>query len=260
MSRSSPTPPSTERREALFITGASGGIGAQLVRDSAAAGFDVGFTYYKDAANAERVLYDAREIAPDGRFEAWHVDQRAPDEVETVVDAAIDTFDEIAAVVLNAGITRTGLMFSMSDEDWRDVIDTNLTGPFFVCRQFLPHFIGNRHGRFIHISSVAMYGMAGQVGYCASKGGVQALSNAIAKEYGRKGVTSNTLALGLFDGGMSETDASDRSFAFWKQFCPAGRLGELSEIAAAVHFLVSPNAAFINGDTLHLAGGLSRTP
>lgn len=188
------------------------------------------------------------------------MDQRNADEVEDVVEAAIDTFEDFAGVVCNAGITRTGLMFSMSDEDWCDVIETNLTGPFFVCRQFLPHFIANRFGRFVHMSSVAMYGMAGQAGYCASKGGLQALSNSIAKEYGGKGITSNTLALGLFDGGMSDKDASDRSVSFWKEYCPAGRLGDLSEIAAAVRFLVSEDAAFINGDTLHLAGGLSRTP
>lgn len=250
----------TEQRESILITGGSSGIGAQLVKDSVRAGYNVGFTYYREADNAEAVLAEARAIDGEAKLRAWNLDVRISEDVETVVDEAIDEFEDIQAVVCNAGVTRTGMMFSMTDEDWRDVIDTNLTGAFYVCRQFLPHFVANRYGRFIHISSIAMYGMAGQAGYCASKGGLEALSNAIAKEYGRKGITSNTLALGLFDAGMSETDASDRSFEFWKEFCPAGRLGDISEIASAVHFLASRQAGFINGDTMHLAGGLSRTP
>ncbi|MEM9431760.1 MAG: SDR family oxidoreductase [Pseudomonadota bacterium] len=250
----------SDRRPTLFLTGGSSGIGAQIVRDSVEAGFDVGFTYFREAANAEAVLAEARALDTSARVEAWPLDVRASPEVEHVIDEAIDTFEDIDTVVCNAGITRTGLIFSMSDEDWRDVIDTNLSGAFYVCRQFLPHFVANRHGRFVHISSIAMYGMAGQAGYCASKAGLEALSNAIAKEYGRKGVTSNTLALGLIDAGLTTSDASERTIEFWKAHCPAGRMGDISEVAGAVHFLASPAAAFINGDTLHIAGGLNRTP
>lgn len=250
----------TNPRETIFITGGSSGIGAQLVKDSVRAGYDVGFTYYRETENAEAVLAEAHVIDPQAKVRAWNLDVRISDDVETVVDEAIETFGEVQIVVCNAGITRTGLIFSMSDEDWRDVIDTNLTGAFFVCRQFLPHFVGRRYGRFIHISSIAMYGMAGQAGYCASKAGLEALSNSIAKEYGVKGVTSNTLALGLIDAGLTTTDASERTVNFWKEHCPAGRLGDISEIAGAVHFLASPAASFVNGDTIHLAGGLNRAP
>ncbi len=251
---------STDPPRTIFITGGSSGIGAQLVKDSARAGYDVGFTYFRETEQAERLVAEARALAPGARIEAWHLDVRSSAEVEAVVDAALDALDDISVVVCNAGITRTGLVFSMSDEEWRDVIDTNLTGAFHVCRQFLAHFLGNRHGRFIHISSIAMYGMAGQAGYCASKAGLWALSNALAREYGPKGITSNTLALGLIDAGLTASDASTRTIDFWKEHCPAGRLGDISEISGAVLFLASPAASFINGDVIHLAGGMNRTP
>ncbi|MEM8813732.1 MAG: SDR family oxidoreductase [Pseudomonadota bacterium] len=249
-----------ERRGAIFITGGSSGIGAQLVRDSAAAGYDVGFTYFAETEAAAAVASESMALNPDATIKSWHLDVRRSEAVETVVDEAIDVFETIDAVVCNAGITRVGLMFSMSDKDWQDVIDTNLTGSFYVCRQFLSHFLANRFGRFIHISSIAMHGMAGQAGYCASKAGLNGLSSAIAKEYGRKGVTSNTIALGLIDAGLTATDASDRTMNFWKEFCPAGRLGDITEIANAVHFLADRQSGFVNGEVLHLAGGLNQTP
>ncbi len=249
-----------ERPQSLFITGGATGIGARLVCDSAAAGYNVAFTYLSDRQAAMDVAAEARRLNGEVKVVAYHLDVRKSGDVETVVDTAIDEFETIDVAVLNAGITRVGLMFSMSDEDWRDVLDTNLTGAFYVCRQFLGHFIANNCGRFVHISSVAMHGMAGQAGYCASKAGLAGLSSAIAKEYGKKGITSNTIALGLFEGGMTDSFASPRALDQWKQLCPAGRLGDISEIARAVHFLGAPEAGFINGALLHIAGGLDHTP
>jgi 3-oxoacyl-[acyl-carrier protein] reductase len=249
-----------KKMSALLITGGSTGLGAQLVRDSVRAGFDVAFTYYIEREPAEGVLREAQELNPACKVAAYNLDVRSSGAVETVVERVLEDFPDLGAVICNAGITRVGLMFSMSDADWQEVIDTNLTGAFFVCRRMLPHFLANRFGRFVHISSVAMHGMAGQAAYCASKAGLAGLSNAIAKEYGRKGITSNTLALGLFDGGLTKSDASDRVVSFWKDFCPAGRLGTLGEVARVVHFLASPESGFINGETIHLAGGLNSTP
>ena len=246
--------------QTLFITGGATGIGAQLVRDSAAAGYNVAFTYLRDRQAAMDVAAEARRLNGEVKVAAYHLDVRDSAEVETVVDEAIDAFETIDVVVLNAGITRVGLMFSMTDEDWRDVLDTNLTGAFYVCRQFLGHFIANRNGRFVHVSSVAMDGMGGQAAYCASKAGLAGLSSAIAKEYGKKGITSNTIAMGPFDGGMTDAFASSRVLNFWKEFCPAGRLGNLSEIARVVHFLGAREAGFINGALLHVTGGLNYTP
>jgi 3-oxoacyl-[acyl-carrier protein] reductase len=245
---------------ALFISGGSTGLGARLVRDSVLAGFDVAFSYYIERTPAEGLLRQARDLNPSCKVAAYNLDVRSSSAVETVADRVLEDFPNLGAVVCNAGITRVGLMFSMSDADWQEVIDTNLSGAFYVCRRFLPHFLSNRFGRFVHISSVAMHGMAGQAAYCASKAGLAGLSNAIAKEYGRKGITSNTLALGLFDGGLTKSDASDRVISFWKDFCPAGRLGDLGEVARVVHFLASRDSGFINGETIHLAGGLNSTP
>jgi len=249
-----------ERPQTLFVTGGSSGIGAQLVRDSVAAGYNVAFTYFRGHEAAVSVRDAAQRLNGEAHIASYHLDVRNSAAVEAVVDRAIEEFEDIDIVVVNAGITRVGLIYSMSDDDWRDVIDTNLTGAFFVCRQFLDHFIAKRYGRFIHMSSVAMHGMAGQAGYCASKAGLAGLSSAIAKEYGKRGITSNTIALGLFGSGMTETAASEDVLRFWKEFCPAGRLGDVCEVARVVHFLGAREAGFINDVTLHLAGGLNTTP
>ncbi|MCP5082348.1 MAG: SDR family oxidoreductase [Alphaproteobacteria bacterium] len=244
----------------LFVTGGSKGLGAQIVLDSVRAGFDVGFTFLNEDEHAEALIQQAKALNESSRVLAYQLDVRDPDRVEEVVEAAIDEFETIDVVVCNAGITRVGMMFAMSNEDWQDVLETNLSGAFYVCRQFLAHFVSNRFGRFVHISSIANEGMAGQAGYCATKAGLEGLSKAIAKEYGRKGITSNTIVLGLIDGGIARTDASGKAIEYWKQYCPAGRLGEMSEVAHVVHFLGDPSSGFINGAALHVDGGLSESP
>lgn len=249
-----------EQQRTIFLTGGSRGIGAQLVRDAANAGFNVAFTYFNDSDAAEIVVKDAASANPDVTVQSYHLDVRSSEAVDAVVEQVLDDFDTVDIVVCNAGITQVGLMVSMTDDEWQSVLDTNLTGTFYVCRAFLTHFLGNRAGRFVHISSIAMHGMAGQVGYCASKAGLAGLSAAIAKEYGPKGITSNVIALGLFEGGMADSDAGERTTRFWKEFCPAGRAGDLSEIFRAVRFLGSEEAGFVSGEILHLAGGLNQTP
>ena len=148
----------------FYVTGGSRGIGEAIVLDAAAAGHDVAFTYVTRPDLAEAVVTKAKEKAPGAKVRAYELDVRDSNAVEEVTDQVAEEFDNIDVLVNNAGINRPGLAMSMSDEDWKDVLDTNLTGPFYLCRAVLPHFLANRRGRFIHVSSIATYGISGQIG------------------------------------------------------------------------------------------------
>ncbi|MCZ7679267.1 MAG: SDR family oxidoreductase [Sandaracinaceae bacterium] len=149
---------------------------------------------------------------------------------------------------------------SMSDEDWKEVLDTNLTGTFYVCRQFLPTMLGNGFGRVVMIGSLSAGGVTGQASYAASKAGMIGLSRTLAKEYGRRGITSNVVVPGFFDTDMTRDGMSDSNKSFWMQYCPAGRMGELSEVAKVVSFLITEGAAYVNGQAIEVNGGLDWAP
>ena len=244
----------------VFITGGSRGIGAGLVRDLAASGHNVAFTYLSNGDAAAALVEEIADAHPDVACTAYPLDVRDSAAVEEVGDAVVDAYERIDSVVLNAAISRTGLAVAMSDDEWRDVIDVNLSGAFYVCRQFLPVFLSQRRGRFIHMSSVARKGMAGLSAYSASKAGLCGLSAALAKEYGRKGITSNVLMLGFFDTDMTREQMPEHHKEFWHDFCPVGRMGELSDISQAVLYLASDQAGFVNGETISLTGGLNWGP
>jgi 3-oxoacyl-[acyl-carrier protein] reductase len=242
----------------IFITGGSRGIGAQLVKSCVEAGHDVAFTYQSAKDNADNVVEEAFKLVKtsEQRCQAWQLDVRDPLQVETVCEAIIEEFEGIDAVINNAAIVRIGMAATLPDQDWQDVIATNLSGPFYVSRFFLNEFLINGGGRFIHISSVARNGMNGQVAYCASKAGLDGLSGSLAKEYGRKNITSNVLCLGFFETDMTKTDMTADRKQSWNEFCPAGRMGKLSEICSTTLFLMSEDAAYINGQTINLTGGM----
>ena len=169
-----------------------------MVQDIAAAGHQIAFTYNVNKEMAADLKTSLSSKHPGAKFEAYQLDVRDSTAVEEVAQQAADEFQTVDAVVLNAAANHIGLAVSMSDGDWQDIIDVNLTGAFYVCREFLPVFLAQKRGRFVHISSVAQNGMAGLSAYSASKAGLTGLSAALAKEYGRKGITSNVLTLGFF--------------------------------------------------------------
>jgi NAD(P)-dependent dehydrogenase (short-subunit alcohol dehydrogenase family) len=240
----------------FLITGGSRGIGATLVLDTIAAGHEVAFTYRARSDSAREVVERARRLDPGCRCLAYRLDVRDPAAVEEVGEALLADLGGLDVVVCNAGVNRTGLAATMSDEDWQEVLQTNLSGTFYVCRFFLSTFLTQRRGRFVHISSVGMHGMSGQAAYCASKAALVGLSGTLGKEYGRKGITSNVLVLGFFETDMTRENMSEDNRRFWKQLCPAGRMGSPSEVAQAILFLASDGAGFINGQVINLTGGL----
>ena len=244
----------------FFITGGSRGIGAQIVLQAAREGHCVAFTYHEQAERAGNVELAAREMAPGAKVKAYAMDVRDSGSVEQAGDAVLNDFESIDVAVCNAGVNRPNLLVRMSDEEWDDVLRTNLTGPFYVARYFLPHMMARRFGRFIMISSLGHSGITGQANYCASKSGLHGLASAIAKEYGRRGITANVVVPGVFETDMSREGLSVTNKEFWIQYCPLGRLGKLDELSKLITFLASDGAAFINGQAIPVNGGLDWAP
>jgi len=244
----------------FFVTGGSRGIGAAIVREAAQAGHDVAFTYRKSEAEAHKVRDEARRAAPNARVLAFPLDVRDSADVERVGDAVLDELGRVDVAVSNAGVNINGLAANLSDEEWREVIDTNLSGSFYVARQFLPQMVKNRFGRLIFVSSMGWTGVSGQVAYAASKAGLLGLSSTLSKEYGKRGVTSNVIVPGFFETDMTSKDMSDSNRKFWLEYCPLGRLGELDELSKLVVFLASKGGGFINGEAIHVTGGLDWAP
>ncbi len=240
----------------FVVTGGSRGIGKAIVLDAARAGHSVAFTYTTKPDLAREVVETAQRETPGVQVKAYELDGRDSPRVDEAVERLMDDFGEISVLVNNAGINRPGLAMSMSDEDWKDVIDTNLTGAFFMVRAVLPHFLANRKGSFIHVSSIATYGISGQISYCAAKAGLLGLSRGLAKEYGPKGVRSNVLMLGLFDTDMVREGLSQSNREFWVKYCPCQRFGDVREISQICVYLASDSANFINGQEMTLTGGL----
>ncbi len=244
----------------FFVTGGSRGIGESIVVEAARQGHDVAFTYNRNAAEAERVLAVVRDLAPKATARAYALDVRSSVAVEEVGDRVLEDFGTVDVVVANAGVNLNGLAVSMSDEDWKTVIDTNLTGTFYVCRQFLPAMMAKRFGRIVMVSSLGRTGVTGQAAYAASKAGLLGLSSTLAKEYGRKGITSNVVVPGFFDTDMTRGDMSEANKKFWLEYCPVGRMGRLPEIAKVVLFLGSEGASYVNGESIQITGGLDWAP
>jgi 3-oxoacyl-[acyl-carrier protein] reductase len=180
-----------------------------------------------------------------------------PEAVEGLVKRAVEAMGSVDILVNNAGITRDGLVMRMSDEDWQSVIDLNLTATFRLCRAAIRGMMKARWGRIVNISSVVgTTGNAGQVNYAASKAGMVGLSKSLAAEVASRGITVNCVAPGFIETAMTEK-LNETQRAGILGAVPAGRMGKPEEIAAAVLYLSSPEAAYVTGATLHVNGGMA---
>jgi NAD(P)-dependent dehydrogenase (short-subunit alcohol dehydrogenase family) len=246
--------------KSLFLTGGSRGIGAAIVKEACRSGWDVAFTYVAHRDDAQAVIDSCREIDPSRTVRYWKLEVRDASRVDEVVDEVVEAFGGIEAVVANAGVSLNGLAYTTGDDEWRTVIDTNLTGTFHVCRAFLPELVARRSGRIVILSSVTAGGASGQAAYAASKAGLEGLAATLAKEYGPKGITTNVVVPGYFDTDMTREGMSEDLSRFAVSYCPLRRLGTLDEIARTVLFLVGEGAGFINGAALRVTGGLDWAP
>ena len=239
-----------------FVTGGSRGIGRGIVRALAQDGYDVAFTYASQAEAAEELVAEL----PQTKVKAYPMSLQNAAQIEEVAEQVLIDFDNIGVVVNNAAMLRNNAAAIMSNREWDEVIAADLSGPFYVIRSFLMHMISNRFGRIINISSLAQDGVSGQVNYAAAKAGLLGMTKSLSREYGPKGITSNIVSAGLIDTDMSKEHAQDEMVKLLLNYCPLRRYGEIDEIAAVVRFLASPDAAYINGESIRVAGGLSYVP
>lgn len=244
-----------------FVTGGSRGIGRAIVLQLVQDGLGCAFTYNSDRAAADETIALARAANPDAPVRAYQMNLADPAQIEQTVQQAIDDFEGIRVVVNNAGKVHAQAAALTTNEDWSDILATNLSGPFYVTREFLMHIISQKAGgRIIMISSVTHDGASGQSAYATSKAGLIGLANSLAKEYGPKKITTNVVAPGFIETDMTSSGPATKMKDFWVQFCPAKRTGQGTDVAKVVSFLASDAGAFINGETIHVSGGLNYVP
>jgi 3-oxoacyl-[acyl-carrier protein] reductase len=232
-----------------LVTGASGGIGGAVARALHGAGATVGLSGTRVAP------LEALAAELGGRAHVLPCNLSEPAEVEGLMKRAAEAMGSVDILVNNAGITRDGLMMRMSDDDWAQVIDVNLTSSFRLCRAALRGMMKARWGRIINITSVVgTSGNPGQANYAAAKAGLTGLSKSLAQEVASRGITVNCVAPGLVETAMTEK-LNDEQRARILADVPAGRMGQPEEIAAAVLYLASPEAGYVTGATLHVNGG-----
>ena len=238
-----------------LVTGGTRGIGRAVVLALAAAGAKVAFTYRASSDAADALV---AELESNGT-EAFGIQAEAADPAaaEAAVAAVVERWGRIDALVVNAGITRDGLMIRMTAADWQAVIDTNLTGAFHICKAAYRPMMKQRSGSIVTLSSVVgVTGNAGQANYAASKAGLIGFTKSLAKELAGRGVRANVVAPGYIATDMTAA-VSEKAMEGIAAQIPLGKAGTPEDIAGAVVWLCSPAAAYVTGHVLHVDGGMA---
>ena len=238
-------------RTITLVTGASRGIGKAVAKRFAKEGhFVIGTaTTEKGAAQIDEYLHDSGGI---GRV----LDVRDTSQIDKLFEEIESVYGAVQVLVNNAGITQDGLLMRMKDEDWDNVIDTNLTSVYRMSKRAVRGMMKARRGRIINITSVvAQMGNAGQSNYAATKAGVEGFSRTLAREIGSRQVTINCVAPGLIETDMTD-ELDERLLNSMLDAVPISRLGQPEDIAAAVLFLASDEASYITGAVLPVNGGM----
>ena len=237
--------------EIALITGASRGIGKAIAEQLASMGATVIGTATTDAGadNISAYLSDAG-----GKGLCLNVTDI--DSIANVIKSITDEFGAVSILVNNAGITKDNLLMMMKEEQWNDIIETNLTSIYRLSKAVVRSMMKARKGRIINIASVVgLTGNPGQTNYSATKAGMLGFTKSLAREIGSRNITVNCVAPGFIDTDMTKDLADEQRDALIKQI-PLNRLGDARDIAAAVSFLASPQAAYITGETINVNGGM----
>lgn len=233
-----------------LVTGASRGIGKAVAQKLAAQGATVIGTATSESGAAAITEY----LGASGKGLALNVTDSA--QLDACLEHIRSEYGEIDILINNAGITRDNLLMRMKDDEWSDIMDTNLTSIFRLSKAVLRGMMKKRAGRIVNIGSVVgSAGNAGQANYAAAKAGVIGFSKSLAREVASRGITVNTVSPGFIDTDMTKALTDEQREAIFKDI-PANRLGNPEEIAATVAFLVSEGAAYITGETIHVNGGM----
>ncbi len=235
-----------------LVTGASGGIGAAVAKTLHAAGATIAISGTRVA-----VLQELKSALGGERVHCVPCNLSSVEDVEKLVPAAEAAMGGVDILVNNAGITRDGLAMRMKDEDWQSVLDVNLTSSFRLARATMKLMMKKRWGRIVSITSVVgVTGNPGQANYVASKAAIIGMSKSLAQELASRNVTVNCVAPGFISSPMTDV-LNDKQRETILGRIPAGRMGTGDEIAAAVLFLASNEAAYVTGHTLHVNGGMA---
>ena len=234
-----------------LVTGASGGIGAEIARALHGAGATVGLS----GTRVEPLEALAADLG--ARAHVLPCNLSDAEAVQALPKQAADAMGSVDILVNNAGITRDNLFMRMSDEEWASVLEVNLTSTMRLCRGVLRGMMKARWGRIVNISSVVgATGNPGQGNYAASKAGMIGMSKSLAYEVASRGITVNAVAPGFIETAMTDKLTDDQKDKILTQI-PAGRMGRPSEVAAAVLYLAAPEAGYVTGTTLHVNGGMA---
>lgn len=234
-----------------LVTGASGGIGSAIAKALADQGAQVALSGTRESA-----LKETASLLPnDPVILPANLGQK--DDVEQLVPRALEKLGKIDILINNAGITRDGLMMRMKDEDWTDVLAVNLESVFRLSRAAIRPMMKSRFGRIINITSVVgQTGNAGQTNYAAAKAGMIGMSKSLAREVASRGITVNCIAPGFIETKMTDILTEQQKDAAKSQI-PAGRFGDIQDVASAAVYLASKEAGYITGQTLSVNGGLA---
>lgn len=237
-----------------IVTGSSRGIGAGIAKTLAVGGAKVVVNHRHSADMADMVVAEIR--AEGGEATVIQADVAESVEAQQLVAKTIDTYGQIDILVNNAGITRDMVIMMMKDDDWDAVLKTNLSSTYYCCKAVVRPMMKKRNGRIINITSVVgQAGQAGQTNYAASKAGIIGFTKSLAKEVGSRNITVNAVAPGFIPTALTDV-LPDEAIQTIKGNTPLGRLGTVDDVATAVLFLASDEAAFITGQVLAVDGGL----
>jgi 3-oxoacyl-[acyl-carrier protein] reductase len=242
--------------QVALVTGGSRGLGRAIALAFARQGADVGVNYRGNAEAAAAVVTEIRAMGRSAT--AIQGDTSAGREAcEAIVKAALDEFGKIDILVNNAGITRDNLMMRMDEEEWQSVIDTNLSGPFWMTRAIARPMLKARAGRIINMSSVAgRMGNVGQANYASAKAGLIGLTKSVARELASRGITCNAIAPGLIETELT-ADIPQAARDFVINSTPLGYVGSVEDVAAAAVYFASEEARYITGQVLGVDGGMA---
>ncbi|MFK8007192.1 MAG: 3-oxoacyl-[acyl-carrier-protein] reductase [Saprospiraceae bacterium] len=238
-----------------IITGGSRGIGEAIAKRYAEQGASVAFTYRSSEERAQKIETELQAMGV--KAKGYKSDASSYEQAEALVKEVLEEFGQVDILINNAGITRDNLMLRMSEEQWDQVIETNLKSVFNLTKQVIRPMMKNRSGSIINMSSVVgVFGNAGQANYAASKAGMIGFSKSIAKEIGSRGIRCNSIAPGFIETDMTD-ELDDKTKEAFLASIPMKRLGAPNEVADVCVFLGSDMSKYVSGQTISVCGALN---